>query len=224
MVLETAVSHVSFWPLHATLKMPTIFKHTWTKLCDELNWVADGFACSIVFTKQVKVCLPCLPVSWYRITLGVKGEAKGYNCETWHWSQHLRASNSPFPTVSIFLIFVTQPAALIAFESKTSRLMYIFCVIKEQSKGTKCSFSFFLFPYVGPEASLKKQRCCRSLFALHIINQTELTFFLSFFLRRMNIHPLSVEGPWYLYGQCDLSPYPLRLGVRHRKLRSCSGP
>lgn len=84
-------------------------------MSEALSGATDGFACRIVFTEVAKV-LACLPVSWYHITQGVKGEAKGYNCETWHWSQHLRASNSPFPTVSIFLIFVTQPAALIAFE------------------------------------------------------------------------------------------------------------
>lgn len=69
-------------------------------MCKELKEKTDGFHCSIVFAEQVEVCLPCLPVSWYHITQGVKGEAKGYNCEAGHRSQHLRASNSPFSTVS----------------------------------------------------------------------------------------------------------------------------
>lgn len=156
---------------HAALKMPTVFLLYINKdACEELKGETDGFPCSIVFAKQVKVCLPCLPVSWYHISRGVKGEAKGYNCETWHWSQHLRASNAPFPTVSIFFIFVTQPAALIVFKLQTNKFMSILRVIKDQSKGTKCSF--FFFHYIGPEARLKKQRCCRALFALHIINQT----------------------------------------------------
>lgn len=168
--------------------------------------------------------LPSLSVWWYRITQESRGEAKGYNSEIWHWSQHLRAP-SLFPTRSS-LFFVNKMQVICCLWSSITKLQFCYLLMISSffffflnQRMDICAFFFFSFHWLRNEA--EKQRCCWARCALHIINQTSLTFF---FLKRMNIHPLSVEGPWYLYGQCDLSPYPLRLGVQHRKLRSCSSP
>lgn len=186
-------------------------------MCKTLKRLTDSVAGSIVFTEQVKVCLPSLPAWWYHITQEVKGEAKGYNCETWNWSQHLRASNSPFPTVSVFFILVTQPAALIALELKTSHLMSPFCLSKDEIK--RIYLFFFPLHWRRTTAQKTKVRLSTICRAYHKSDLTDIFFFWE---EWVSTH--SLQGPWHLYGQCDLSPQPLRLGVRHRKLRSCSGP
>lgn len=148
---------------------------------------------------------------------GVKGEAKGYNSEIWHWSQHLRAP-SLFLTRS-FLFFVNKMRVICCLWSSITKLnfFYFFFIIIFL---INVWIYVFFFHSPGLEMRLKTKALLGS--ARSAYHKSDLSDI--FFLKGMNIHPLSVEGPWYLYGQCDLSPYPLRLGVQHRKLRSCCSP
>lgn len=151
---------------------------------------------------------------------GVKGESKGYNSEIWHWSQHLRAPSLFLTRFSLF--FVDKMQVICCLWSSVTKLVLL---LVDDFK-----LLFFIFNQCMNICSLFSFRRLNEaedkgvvgLGALCIYHKSDLTDI--FFLKRMNIHPLSVEGPWYLYGQCDLSPSPLRLGVQHRKLRSCCSP
>lgn len=64
-----------------------------------------------------------------------------------------------------------------------------------------------------------KLRCFMHSIILHLKRST------AFFFRGIEYAlPLSIEGPWYLYGRCDLSLWPLRLGAQHGKLCFCCSP
>lgn len=165
---------------------------------------------------------------------GVKGEAKGYNSEIWHWSQHLRAASLFLTRSSLF--FVNKMRVICCLWSSITKLQ--FCYLLIISSNLYISFFIIIFLFIccfflinvwiyvlffhspGSEMRLKTKALLGS--ARSAYHKSDLSDI--FFLKGMNIHPLSVEGPWYLYGQCDLSPYPLRLGVQHRKLHSCCSP
>lgn len=167
--------------------------------------------------------LPSLSVWWYRIAQESRGEAKGYNSEIWHWSQHLRAPSLFLTRSSLF--FVNKMQVICCLWSSVTKLQFCYLLMIssfffffKSTYGYMCFFFFFI-PLAQKWGRKTKVLLGSVRSAYHKSDLTDI-----FFLKRMNIHPLSVEGPWYLYGQCDLSPYPLRLGVQHRKLRSCSSP